>query len=123
MSNAKRCYEALNTLADGSLHSWNVGTYRRHLPQAGAIVEIRIIDDTHLMFSDYIDFDETPTRVDIVEYIVNHKTKLAEPFNKWTASLVSNGERVKYKNNLERLVMWLNDEPEFQPVNNLLTVE
>ena len=123
MSNAKRCYEALNNLADGSLHSWKVGIYRRSLPQAGAIVEIQIIDDTHLRFSDYCDVDETPTRVDIVEYIVNHKTKLAEPFNKWTASLVSNGERVKYKNDLERLVMWLNDEPEFQPVNNLLTAE
>ena len=123
MSNATRCYEALNNLADGSLHSWDVGIYRRHLPQAGAIVEIQIIDDTHLRFSDYIDFDETPTRVDIVEYIVNHKTKSAEPFNKWTASLVSNGERVQYKNDLERLVMWLNNEPEFQPINNLINAE
>ena len=123
MSNQKRCYEALNTLADGSLHSWNEGIYRRHLPQAGAIVEIRVIDETHLRVSDYCDSEETPTRTDVVEYLVNHQSKIAEPFCKWTASLISNGERVKCKNDLERLVMWLKDEPEFQSVNNLLTLE
>jgi hypothetical protein len=110
VSNATRCYEALNNLADGSLHSWDVGSYRRHLPQAGAIVEIQIIDDTHLRASDYSDDEDSSTRVDVVEYQVNHQTKEAEPIFKWTASKVINGERVKYKNNLERLVMWLEKE-------------
>lgn len=110
MSNATRCYEALNNLADGSLHSWSVGIYRRHLPQYGAIVEIQIIDDTHLRASDYSDDEDSSTRVDVVEYQVNHQTKEAEPIFKWTASKVINGERVKYKNNLERLVMWLEKE-------------
>ena len=110
MSNATRCYEALNNLADGSLRLWDVGSYRRHLPQAGAIVEIQIIDDTHLRASDYYDDEDSSTRVDVVEYQVNHQTKEAEPIFKWTASKVINGERVKYKNNLERLVMWLEKE-------------
>lgn len=124
MSNAKRCYEALNNLADGSLHSWDVGSYRRHLPQAGAIVEIQIIDGTHLRASDYSDNEEaSSTRVDVVEYQVNHQTKEAEPIFKWTASKVIGGERVKYKNNLERLVKWLEKETILKPVTNLLTVE
>lgn len=130
MSNKRSCYEALNTLADGLLCSWSAGNYRRHLQQAGAIVEIQIIDDTHLRAWDCSDDENSSTRVDVVEYLVNHQTKEAEPIFKWTASLVSNSERVKYKKNLERLVMWLKDEPvnnlltpEFQPANNLLTVE
>ena len=111
MTNKQRCYESLNTLSDGLLCSWIAGSYRRHLPTAGAIVEIEVVNYTCLRIKDDSDSDsDQRTRATIVEYQVNHQTREAEPIYQWTASKVSLGENRKHTKGLERLVGWLNDE-------------
>ena len=108
MTNKQRCYESLNTLSDGLLCSWIAGSYRRHLPTSGTIVEIQVISDTCLRITD--NPDSGSNRATIVEYQVNHQTREAEPVYQWIASKVSLGENRKHTKGLERLVGWLNDE-------------
>lgn len=109
MTVKNRCYEALNELACSQLSVLPIGNHRRHLKDAGAIIELEIRSDTCLRFRDEPD-DESPY-ADIVEYRVDHAKKEAEPVYQWIASPINKtGEKQGNVKKLERIIKWLRGE-------------